>query len=321
MLRTKIGVFAPALTLDPAAAPGETVEAARLAEELGFESFWTSDLLTGRCPMLDPLLLLATAASVTTRLRLGTAALVPALQPLPVLAQRLATLQFLSGGRLMLGCDAGDGTWARWRGGLKDQAAWRALDIPFEERDTRTDATLARLPGVLRGEPGLLDPEQPELALSIPAAVPPLLIGGETETALRRVVTHGDHWFPALTSPASLRTGLAHLGKLAQETGRPMPGVTIAQPFGLGDDVGRPLIPNQADAVAQVYGFPDDRAKALLIGGSPQQAAEHIAEFIEAGADRIVFSTYDPAWHKQYELLAEAVALLGDQIPESHEFH
>ncbi|WP_157868554.1 LLM class flavin-dependent oxidoreductase [Streptomyces caatingaensis] len=307
--RITIGVFTPALTLDPAAAPGETAEAARLAEELGFESLWTSDLLTGRCPMLDPLLVLAGAAAATTRLRIGTGALVPALHPLPGLAQRLATLQYLSGGRLLLGVDAGDSPWARWRGGLKDPAAWRATGIPFEERDARLDDALSRLPGALGGEPGRLDPAQPELRLTVPAEVPPLLIGGENEAALRRAVRHGGHWFPALTTPAWLTEKVTRLRELAEAAGRPVPGVTVAQPFGLGDDVERPGGANLARAAANAFGISEERADAMVIEGGPQQAAERIAEFAAAGADRIVFSTYAPDWRKQYELLAEAIEL------------
>ncbi|MBH1939204.1 LLM class flavin-dependent oxidoreductase [Streptomyces sp. AV19] len=305
-----IGVFAPALTLDPAASPGETAEAARLAEELGFESLWTSDLLTGRCPMLDPLLVLASAATVTTRLRIGTAALVPALHPLPGLAQRLATLQYLSGGRLLLGVDAGDSAWARWRGGLKDPAAWRATGIPFEERDARLDETLSRLPGAMSGEPGQLDITTPDVRLTVPAEVPPLFIGGENEAALERAVRHGDHWFPALASPAWLTETVAQLRERAEAAGRPMPGVTIGQPFGLGDGVTRPGGPNLTRVAAGAFGISEERSEAMVIDGSPERAAERIAEFAAAGADRIVFSTYDPAWQKQYELLAEAVALL-----------
>ncbi|GAA2915871.1 LLM class flavin-dependent oxidoreductase [Streptomyces thioluteus] len=308
--RITIGVFAPALTLDPAAAPGETAEAARLAEELGFESLWTSDLLTGRCPMLDPLLVLGSAAAVTTRLRLGTAALVPALHPLPGLAQRLATLQYLSGGRLLVGVDAGDSAWARWRGGLKDPTAWRATGNPFEERDARLDEMLSRLPGAMSGEPGRLDPAQPELRLTVPAEVPPLLVGGENEAALERAVRYGDHWFPALASPEWLVEGVDRLREHAEALGRPVPGVTVAQPFGLGDDVERPGGPNPTRTAANAFGLTEERADAMVVEGSPEQAAERIVEFASAGADRIVFSTYDRSWRKQYELLAEAVALL-----------
>ncbi|GAA0410154.1 LLM class flavin-dependent oxidoreductase [Streptomyces luteireticuli] len=304
-----IGVFAPALTLDPAAAPGETAEAARLAEKLGFESLWTSDLLTGRCPMLDPLLVLGGAAAATTRLRIGTAALVPALHPLPGLAQRLATLQYMADGRLLVGVDAGDSPWARWRGGLKDPAAWRATGIPFEERDARLDEALSRLPGALSGEPGQLDPAQTDLRLTVPAEAPPLLIGGENEAALERAVRYGDHWFPALASPAWLTERITRLRERAEDIGRPMPGVTVAQPFGLGG-VERPGGPDLTRTAANAFGISKERAEAMVFDGSPEQAAERIVEFAEAGADRIVFSTYDPGWRKQYELLAEAVELL-----------
>ncbi|GHF55350.1 hypothetical protein GCM10010218_41050 [Streptomyces mashuensis] len=306
-------MFVPALTLDPQAAPRETAEAARLAEEFGFASLWTSGHLTGRCPMLDPLTVLATAAATTSRLLLGTATLFPALERLPGLAQRLATVQYLSGGRLLLGCDAGDSAWARWRGGSGDGAAgaaWRAAGVPYEERDARLDMALTDLPALLRGEPGLLDPARPDVALSVPADVPPLFVGGENEAALDRAVRFGDHWFPALASPDWLAGAVAGLRERAAAAGRAVPGVAVAQPFALGGDGAFPGTPADAAALARVYGFPEERVTGAVVRGGPRQAAERLAEFAAAGADHIVLSTYDSDWRKQYELLAEAVALL-----------
>ncbi|WP_327676269.1 LLM class flavin-dependent oxidoreductase [Kitasatospora sp. NBC_00458] len=312
MPQIKIGVFAPALTFDPVAPPGETAEVARFAEQLGFESLWVSGHLTGRCAMPDPLQLLTVAAAATTELAVGTAALVPGLYPLPLLAQQLATLQYLSADRLLLGVDAGDSPWARWRGGLRDGAAWRMLGIPREEADARLDAALEAFPALLRGEPGRLDPVQPEVTLGIPAGVPPLLVGGESPTALRRAARYGDHWFPALASPAWLAEGRARLAELAEAEGRAMPGVTVAQPVALArPGAPAPAGPVSTAALTELYGLTAERGAAVTIGGTPEAVAGRIAEFEAAGADRIVFSVVDPAWRPQFELLAEAVALLG----------
>lgn len=84
----------------------EITESARDAERLGFESVWARDHFAGRAPMLAPEVVLATAAAVTERIRVGYGVLLAAVRPLPLLAKELASLQYVSGG----GCRWGSGT-------------------------------------------------------------------------------------------------------------------------------------------------------------------------------------------------------------------
>ena len=136
-----VGLALPTFT-GPAADPRE---AARLrsiagrAEQLGFDGLWVAEHLL-RAPLiyevsfLSPLTVLAHLAACTQRIRLGTAILVLPLRQPVVLAKELATLDLLTGGRLVLGIGTG------W-----DAHEFETCDVPLRERGSRTDEALALL--------------------------------------------------------------------------------------------------------------------------------------------------------------------------------
>jgi probable F420-dependent oxidoreductase len=144
----RFGAFLPTFC-DPAGGRGgaEIASFAARAEELGFDSLWATDhLLHGsifyRASWLDPLLSLAFAASVTTRVRLGTSILVmPTRHPL-LLAKDIATLQALSGERFILGAGTG------W-----DRREFEALGQHKAERGARTQEAIELVGRLLGGEP------------------------------------------------------------------------------------------------------------------------------------------------------------------------
>lgn len=304
----RIGVFLP--TLSYGGTP-DTAAAARYAEELGFESVWTSDHLLGRVPVLDGGLVLAAAAAATERVGVGFGVLHLPLHPLPWTAKRAATLQYLSGDRLLLGVGSGGtGPRARWRGGRADLSAWKALDLPYEEKDARMDAALAALPALLSGGDGR-DGGDGE-ALEPVVKAPPLLVGGVSDAALRRAARYGDGWFPSLLSPGMLASGAARLREYADGFGRPAaPGVTVALPLFMGEGADLPGPASAARTLHEIYRVPEQEAGRIVLTGSPTRAAVLLAAFAEAGAERIVLSTGDTDWRRQYELLAEARDLLG----------
>ncbi len=136
----RFGVYLPTYAWpDPAPARAARVEAfARRAEALGFDALWVGEhfLVAGHygTAWMSPLLCLAHAAAVTTRIRLATGVLVlPYHHPLP-LARELQTLHHLSGGRLVLGVGPG------W-----DAHEFESLGLRLAERGGRTDECLAAL--------------------------------------------------------------------------------------------------------------------------------------------------------------------------------
>src|ERR1700723_4510513 len=144
----QIGIHLP--HIGRKAGPDAIRRAAIQAEELGFDDVWVSEHIIvpkdGGYPpspnFWDPVLTLTWAAACTERVRLGTSVLVlPMRHPLP-LAKELATLQNLSGGRLILGAGVG------WM-----EAEFAALGGPFKERGRRMDEGIEMMRAVWSDDP------------------------------------------------------------------------------------------------------------------------------------------------------------------------
>ncbi len=220
----------------------QLVAVAQKAEQVGAESFWSYEHVifpvdyqspypyhpsgklwgTPEVHWVDPLIALATAGAATTRLRLGTGInILPQTNPL-LLAKQAASLDYLTGGRLMLGLGAG------W---LKEE--FDALGVPFEKRGRRMDDYLVAMKKVWSGE--VVEHKSEFLDWSgfksypLPVQKPhmPLIIGGVTRPAIRRAVTHGDGWL-SVGNADMLADSLSLLRECAQEAGRDLATLEIS---------------------------------------------------------------------------------------------
>lgn len=201
------------------------------AEALGFESVWITDHIAippddaegsdGR--YTDPLTTLAWLAGATSTIGLGVGVLVvPYRPPLPT-AKAIATVQELSGNRLLLGLAVG------WM-----DAEFRALGVDRHRRGRDTDDMLEFLnccfedDVVTRNGQAFLFRPRPEM--------PPIYIGGRAPHALRRAVRFGHGWLPMTRDPQSLGNDLATFSGLARAAGRrpgpvtAMAGLPLTQP-------------------------------------------------------------------------------------------
>jgi probable F420-dependent oxidoreductase len=196
---------------------------ARRAEERGLDSVWVTDHvivprdahLIYRDHMLDPLAVLPWLAGVTERIALGTSVVVlPYRSPLPV-AKLLASVDVLSGGRLIFGAAVG------WLEGEFD-----ALGVPVKERASRTDEALALIRAVWQDEHPEIETRRHRLhgltasPLPLQKPRPPILIGGGSEGAFRRVARFGDGWHASSTSPEAFRQGAEAVDRHWKEAGR-----------------------------------------------------------------------------------------------------
>ena len=182
-------------------------------EQRGFDSLWLSERLTGPAP--DPLIALALAAGRTRELKLGTSVLVvPGRNPV-VLAKELASLDRLSGGRLLPGVGLGApvpaehrafGVDRSARAGLFDEAIVLMRRL-WTEDDVHHDGEHFRVDGVtLRPRPA----QQPI----------DVWLGGTAPSELRRTARFGDGWLPSFTVPAEVEDGWATITKVAAEHDR-----------------------------------------------------------------------------------------------------
>src|SRR3984957_7055315 len=178
------------------------------AEELGFADVWTSEHIIVPAGAMyppspnfyDPVLTLTWAAAYTKRVGLGTSVLVlPMRHPLP-LAKELATLQNLSGGRLILGAGVG------WMG-----SEFAALGVPFNERGRRMDEGIEMMRAVWSDDPVSFPSRLIPATIDHMRMMPkperpiPIWIGGTSQPALRRAARldgwHGSRAMPEQAAP------------------------------------------------------------------------------------------------------------------------
>ncbi|SEH01257.1 Flavin-dependent oxidoreductase, luciferase family (includes alkanesulfonate monooxygenase SsuD and methylene tetrahydromethanopterin reductase) [Nonomuraea solani] len=285
------------LPADPRGVPDLAM--ARHLEQLGYDGIGAADVIIGDgTPGLDPPLVLAAAATATERIELEFGVLSLPLRPVAWVAAQVQTLQHLSGGRVVLGVGIG---------GFPGSPFWRAVGAPPTGRGRWTDAALRALPGLIRGEPVVVG--DAELTLGPAAAVPPILVGGNSEAAMRRAILYGDGWAPSLISPGDLAVKVARLRELAAELGRPVPSVSVGGHAVLVDD--RAAVESFVGSLVNAFGMSQEEAADIPVTGGPARVTERLAAYAEAGADAVGLGLDGEQWLRQAEILADARAALN----------
>jgi probable F420-dependent oxidoreductase len=223
----KLGLFG--INLDLCARdPEALVRTAIAAEAAGWESVWTGEHYVlpavfappspapGEFPHLDPFVALTLAASRTSTLLLGTGVtVVPMHQPL-ALAKRVASLDVVSGGRVLFGVGVG-----------YLESEFRALGAPFDHRGERTMEHLAAMRSIWNEDSptftgrfvsfdGMRAEPKP-----VQRPSPPLHFGGHVEASFRRAVEHGHGWFGYALDLDGIERCVAGLALAAKEVDRP----------------------------------------------------------------------------------------------------
>ena len=227
---------------------------ARIAEQAGFDAIFVSDHLCippdqtegsgGR--YLDVLATLAFLAGTTEKIRLGVSVLVVPYRPAVLTAKQLATIQELSGERLILGVGVG------W---MKPEFA--ALGADIRRRGAITNETLAVIHHLFSADvPGAYDGRDvkfPSFVFLPRPTRPPLWIGGNSPAAMNRVLKFGDGWHPMLPA-AELKVKVEELISRARAAGRPDPEIVVRRGLRLDDlDAARAKVAAEQDAGATYF--------------------------------------------------------------------
>ncbi len=261
------------------------VEWARRAEEAGFSSLGTIDRIV--YPNYESLISLAAAAAVTERIRLVTDILIAPLRRTALLAKQAATIDNLSGGRLVLGLAVG---------GRPDD--YEAAGADFHARGRTFERQLEELGRLWAGEGGVG-----------PAPAngkrPQLLIGGQSEVALRRAARYADGWTMGGGTPDALAETLPKLRDACRAEGRDgEPRAVALFYFSLGPDAERVA----RDNIGHYYAFLGDYADQIVASAAKDEDTlkGYLSAFEQAGADEVICFPASPD-PEQVDLLARAV--------------
>ncbi len=280
----------------PNAVPGLdgrlVVEWARSAEERGFSALGTIDRLL--FPNYESLIVLATAAAVTERVRLMTDILIaPLRNNTPVLAKQAASLDNISGGRLVLGLAVG----------IRDDD-YKAVGVDYAARGRILDEQLAEMTRLWTGESvdglGGVGPEPAR------RGGPEIMIGGGVMAAYRRAAQYGSGWTMGGGTPDQMREGRAALDSAWSEAGREgRAKASVLTYFCLG--------PNAKDTAREYIhtyygGMGEETANMIAesVAVDEETIAGYAQAFEDAGADELLFfpCSTDPG---QVEALAGAL--------------
>jgi probable F420-dependent oxidoreductase len=295
--------FGAQLSMHP---PEEQLALVQRVEQLGFDSVWTGDHVSFHNPLYESLTLLASYAPITRRIRLGTAVYLLALRSPAVAAKITATLDVLSGGRLIFGVGVGG----------ENPKEFELCGVPHAERGARVTEGIDVVRALWRETPATfhgrfsrfegvsIDPKPVQ-------TLPPIWIGGRSDAALARAGRQGDGWVSYVVQPERYARSLEKIREAAHAAGRSLTGFTGAHLafITVGRDYERARkvwVSVLSRRYAQDF---EPLAKKYGVIGTPEQCAEQLAAFRDAGCSYFLLSAIgDPRDEReQLETIAAEV--------------
>ena len=290
-MTVRFGIQGSGQHVNGAPDPGVFRELAQAAEGLGYDSIWAGDHISYRNPILDIVVALTTFAAVTDRITIGAGVVLLPLRHPSVVAKEFSSLDYVSGGRVILGVGVGGE-------GAKD---FEAVGVPVGERGARTNEAMRALRALFGGdgtfsgryfafegieiEPG-----------PVQAGGPPLWVGGRSQPAIDRAATLGDGWIPLWVSPERFAAGCEQLPEHVVPA--------LALPAHVGEK--RHLY----EHLRQRYSgdFSEHVVDRYCIAGSPEECVARLREYLDAGARHVVFNVCEPEDVERLREVASAAA-------------
>jgi probable F420-dependent oxidoreductase len=281
----RFGASPSSPTLRP---PREQFRLVRRLEEWGFESVWSGDHISFHNPIFESLTLLASYIGITSRIKLGTGVYLLALRPPAIAAKMSATLDVLSGGRLIFGVGVGG----------ENPKEFEACGVPHQQRGARVTEAIDAVRALWRDTPASfhgrftrfegvsIDPKP------VQRPGPPIWIGGRSDAALLRAGRQGDGWISYVVTAERYARSVGRIREEAERAGRTLDGFVNAHLtfITVGSDYERARttwVRLLGKRYAQDFG---PLAGKYGIIGTPAQCAEQLARFIDAGCGCFVMN-------------------------------
>jgi len=284
----------------PLTKPENVVNFAKKCEAMGCHSMWTIDRIA--YDNLEPLTILAAAAGATQRIRLGTSVLLGNTRHPAHLAKIIATLDFISNGRITIGLGFGS-----------REPDYKAVEIPYEHRGSRaveqvqlmkrlwTEDNVTHKGKFFNVENLSVGPRP------IQKPHPPLWTGGSAEAALKRAGTWANGFISGSSAIADFHVTWDKIASYAAAAGRNPNEIEKASLafMAINDDKTK-AVKAVEDYTMRYYGRLRTAVEPVSIVGSPDQCVEKINYFLSKGLDTLIIGVADPD-PRQLDLFGEKV--------------
>jgi probable F420-dependent oxidoreductase len=276
-----------------------------LCEAGGIDSIWQTDRLISKQPILECMTALAAVAGRTKRIKFGVNVVSVAMRDPVLLAKQCATLDFLSGGRLLPGFGIGSP-----RG-----PEWTAMHLDPKTRGRKTDEALEIIARLWTGEKLDFPGRHFQLTGASIAPLPvqpdlPMWIGGSSDAAVRRTAQYGTGWQSGAETPETVGKVIAAIKEAVVAAGRSIDedhyGAALAYRFGAWDDPGMTRL---AEAYEARTGR--DAREAFAIGDA-DLIMNRLTEYVDAGACKFIMR---PVAQGDEQMLGQTRRLVDEILP------
>ena len=272
---------------------------AKKCEELGLHSFWVIDRIV--YDNLEPLSVLATAAAVTQKLRIGTSVLLAALRHPVLLAKTISTLDFLSAGRITLGVGVGS-----------RENDFTSVGVPFDHRGSRAEETL-KLMKRLWTEEGVTHRGRFYKVENVtfgPRPVqtphPPIWMGGGVEIALKRVARMANGFVCGSAAIETFPSVWEKITGFASAAGRNPEEIEKAALTFMAIADKAKAVETLTAYIQRYYGRVHLDVERQLLAGPPELCAERINSCFRKGINTLIIGQVIPDL-RQLDLFGEKV--------------
>ena len=278
-------------------------------EESTVDSIWQTDRLVTPVPQLESMTTMAALAGATRRLKFGMNVTVVAFRDPLVLARECATIDFLSGGRLLPAFGVGPDI----------APEWRATDRSPKGRGPQSDEALAIMARLWTGERVTFEGKHHRYRdvqiAPLPVQQPlPLWIGGRSAAAIRRTARLGTGWLGGVESPEQVGPIVEAIRAESAAAGRPIDedhyGAAFGFRFGAWDE---PIVERTSRIVAALAQSSDPRRHAAV--GGAADILRRIDEFKAVGVSKFVLR---PIAAGDADVMAQTERLVAEVLPHVH---
>ena len=313
--KVKLGILLPTrgLLLRDQQPPNieRLIALAETVEQGGMDGVWVGDSLVAK-PRMEPLAVLSALAVRTSRVRLGTAVLLPALRHPVLLAQTLATVELISEGRLVIGAGVGGAF-------NEDQKReWEVAGVPSKGRGGRFEEIIEIVHGLGSGRPFTFNGKYFDLDSTLMRPAPlrsggiPLLLASHyrarSQAQVHRAALMGSGIISISDTPEEFAIVIQQVNEKASVLGRDPE--KMEKTFYMTVNMNSDLAEAEADSGEWLTGYYGSDIWGTRWGpfGGHGRVTERISEYVAAGADTIVvrFASFEP--EKQLEIFLKEVA-------------